>query len=132
MPKNNELEVVQLPTSLGINDGVNTDFVDHLDSIKVKLVSCPPIEELRNYIPDFCTATWAEDPFHSGDISDYEKDKMIWMLFNGKLLPTAFETINCTFTIDGIDTQFVTHLIRHRAFSFSAQCTGDLRLCVTL
>ena len=54
MPKNNELEVVQLPTSLGINDGINTDFVDHLDSIKVKLVSCPPIEELRNYIPDFC------------------------------------------------------------------------------
>ena len=125
MPKNNELEVVQLPTSLGINDGINTDFVDHLDSIKVKLVSCPPIEELRNYIPDFCTATWAEDPFHSGDLSDYEKDKMICMLFNGKLLPTAFETINCTFTIDGVDTQFVTHLIRHRAFSFSAQCTGD-------
>ena len=125
MPKNNELEVVQLPTHLGINDGVNTDFIDHLDSIKVKLVSCPPIEELRNYIPDFCTATWAEDPFHSSDLSDYEKDKMIWMLFNGKLLPTAFETINCTFTIDGVDTQFVTHLIRHRAFSFSAQCTGD-------
>tara|TARA_B100000686_G_scaffold355395_1_gene474787 strand:+ start:31033 stop:31998 length:966 start_codon:yes stop_codon:yes gene_type:complete len=125
MPKNNDLPVVSLPTSLGVNDPVNTEFEDHLDSIDVKLVSAPPLEELRNYIPDFCTATWAEQPFNKGSLSDYEKDKMIWMLFRGKLLPTAFETINCTFTIGGVDTQFVTHLIRHRAFSFSAQCTGD-------
>jgi len=125
MPINNKLDVVSLPTSLGIGDEVKTEYVDHLDSIDVKLVNSPSIEELRNYIPDFCTATWAEEPFHTDDMSSLEKDKMIWMLFKGKLLPTAFETINCTFTIGGIDTQFVTHLIRHRAFSFSAQCTGD-------
>ena len=125
MPINNELSVVELPTGLGFKEPIKTEFHDHLDSIKTKLVSCPSIEELRNYIPDFCTATWAEQPFNKGSLSDYEKDKMIWMLFNGKLLPTAFETINCTFTIEGVDTQFVTHLIRHRAFSFSAQCTGD-------
>ena len=125
MPLNNNLEPVKLPTTLGINDSISTSFTDHLDAIKVNLVNSPSIEELRSYIPDFCTATWASKPFHSQDLSDYEKDKMIWMLFQGKLLPTAFETINCTFTIDGIDTQFVTHLIRHRAFSFSAQCTGD-------
>ena len=125
MPINNDLPVVKLPTGLGFNEPIKTEFHDHLDSIKTKLVSSPSIEELRNYIPDFCTATWAEQPFNKGSLSDYEKDKMIWMLFNGKLLPTAFETINCTFTIEGVDTQFVTHLIRHRAFSFSAQCTGD-------
>ena len=125
MPINNDLPVVKLPTDLGLNEPVNTEFKDHLDSIKVKLVSCPSLEELRNYIPDFCTATWAQQPFNKGDLPSYELDKMIWMLFNGKLLPTAFETINCTFTIEGVDTQFVTHLIRHRAFSFSAQCTGD-------
>ena len=125
MPINNDLPVVELPTGLGFDEPIKTEFHDHLDSIKTKLVSCPSIEELRNYIPDFCTATWAEQPFNKGSLSDYEKDKMIWMLFNGKLLPTAFETINCTFTIEGVDTQFVTHLIRHRAFSFSAQCTGD-------
>jgi len=125
MPINNDLPVVKLPTDLGFNEPIKTEFHDHLDSIKTKLVSSPSIEELRNYIPDFCTATWAEQPFNKGSLSDYEKDKMIWMLFNGKLLPTAFETINCTFTIEGVDTQFVTHLIRHRAFSFSAQCTGD-------
>ena len=125
MPINNDLPVVKLPTGLGFNEPIKTEFHDHLDSIKTKLVSSPSLEELRNYIPDFCTATWAEQPFNKGSLSDYEKDKMIWMLFNGKLLPTAFETINCTFTIEGVDTQFVTHLIRHRAFSFSAQCTGD-------
>tara|TARA_Y100000592_G_scaffold101160_1_gene186190 strand:+ start:10617 stop:11573 length:957 start_codon:yes stop_codon:yes gene_type:complete len=125
MPINNDLPVVKLPTDLGFNEQIKTEFHDHLDSIKTKLVSSPSLEELRNYIPDFCTATWAEQPFNKGSLSDYEKDKMIWMLFNGKLLPTAFETINCTFTIEGVDTQFVTHLIRHRAFSFSAQCTGD-------
>ena len=125
MPINNDLPVVKLPTDLGFNEPIKTEFHDHLDSIKTKLVSSPSLEELRNYIPDFCTATWAEQPFNKGSLSDYEKDKMIWMLFNGKLLPTAFETINCTFTIEGVDTQFVTHLIRHRAFSFSAQCTGD-------
>ena len=125
MPINNDLPVVKLPTGLGFDEPIKTEFHDHLDSIKTKLVSSPSIEELRNYIPDFCTATWAEQPFNKGSLSNYEKDKMIWMLFNGKLLPTAFETINCTFTIEGVDTQFVTHLIRHRAFSFSAQCTGD-------
>ena len=125
MPINNDLPVVKLPTGLGFDEQIKTEFHDHLDSIKTKLVSSPSLEELRNYIPDFCTATWAEQPFNKGSLSDYEKDKMIWMLFNGKLLPTAFETINCTFTIEGVDTQFVTHLIRHRAFSFSAQCTGD-------
>ena len=125
MPINNDLPVVKLPTDLGFNEPIKTEFHDHLDSIKTKLVSSPSLEELRNYIPDFCPATWAEQPFNKGSLSDYEKDKMIWMLFNGKLLPTAFETIKCTFTIEGVDTQFVTHLIRHRAFSFSAQCTGD-------
>ena len=84
MPINNELSVVELPTGLGFDEPIKTEFHDHLDSIKTKLVSCPSIEELRNYIPDFCTATWAEQPFNKGSLSDYEKDKMIWMLFNGK------------------------------------------------
>jgi len=35
------------------------------------------------------------------------------------------ECLGFTFKISGIDTQTVTHLIRHRAGSFAAQCTGD-------
>ena len=72
MPINNELSVVELPTGLGFDEPIKTEFHDHLDSIKTKLVSCPSIEELRNYIPDFCTATWAEQPFNKGSLSDYE------------------------------------------------------------
>ena len=45
MPINNELDIVSLPTDLGIGDEVKTEYVDHLDSIDVKLVSSPPIEE---------------------------------------------------------------------------------------
>ena len=72
MPINNDLPVVKLPTGLGFDEPIKTEFHDHLDSIKTKLVSCPSIEELRNYIPDFCTATWAEQPFNKGSLSDYE------------------------------------------------------------
>ena len=35
------------------------------------------------------------------------------------------ECLGFTFKISGIDVQTVTHLIRHRAGSFAAQCTGD-------
>ena len=48
MPINNDLPVVKLPTGLGFDEPIKTEFHDHLDSIKTKLVSCPSIEELRN------------------------------------------------------------------------------------
>jgi len=47
------------------------------------------------------------------------------MALNFKALPTALETLDFTFRVEGIDLQLVTHLIRHRTMSFSAQCTGD-------
>ena len=46
-------------------------------------------------------------------------------VFGGRALPAAMELIGLTFLVGGIDTQTVTHLIRHRAGSFAAQCTGD-------
>ena len=46
-------------------------------------------------------------------------------VFAGRALPAAMELIGLTFLVGGIDTQTVTHLIRHRAGSFAAQCTGD-------
>ena len=46
-------------------------------------------------------------------------------VLNFRALPTPMECLGFTFKISGIDTQTVTHLIRHRAGSFAAQCTGD-------
>ena len=125
MPINNNLEPVKLPASLGLNEKINTEFVDHLDEIQVTLTNSPSFDDLCDYLPAFVSATWAEEPFHLQDLSDIEKAEIIHKIFIGKLLPTALETIGLTFALEGIDTQFVTHLCRHRAFSLSAQCTGD-------
>ena len=42
-----------------------------------------------------------------------------------RALPTPMECLGFTFKISGISFQEVTHIIRHRAGSFAAQCTGD-------
>jgi hypothetical protein len=46
-------------------------------------------------------------------------------LFRYELLPTAMETINITWSVNGMDMIDTTHLIRHRLFSFAAQVHGD-------
>lgn len=125
MPINNSLEPVKLPASLGLDKEINTEFIDHLDAIQVTLTNSPSFDDLCDYLPAFVSATWAEEPFHLKDLSEIEKAEIIHKIFIGKLLPTALETIGLTFAFEGIDTQFVTHLCRHRAFSLSAQCTGD-------
>lgn len=50
---------------------------------------------------------------------------MVRKAFIGETLPTALETINLTFRITGISLQEVTHILRHRNASFSADCSGD-------
>ena len=40
-------------------------------------------------------------------------------------LPTPMECLGFTFRLSGLSFQEVTHIIRHRAGSFAAQCTGD-------
>ena len=125
MPINNNLKPVSLPASLGLNEKINTKFIDHLNAIKVTLTNSPSFDSLCDYLPEFVSATWAQEPFHLKNLTDLEKAEMIHKIFMGKLLPTALETIGLTFALEGIDTQFVTHLCRHRTFSLSAQCTGD-------
>ena len=73
MPINNKLKQVNLPASLGLNEPINTEFNDHLFSIKVKLVNAPSFDELCDYLPDFVSATWAEEPFHLKDLSKIER-----------------------------------------------------------
>lgn len=126
MPKNNNLKPVKLPMKLRFKEEQTTEFKNNLDSIKVTLVDAPTIEQLREYIPGFITATWSDSPNELGkEMSIKEKDDAIKECFEGKALPTALETIGLTFTIEGISLQEVTHILRHRTASFSAECSGD-------
>lgn len=105
------------------NKQPETKFVNHLTSIKVTMQSCPTWNHLLNYIPEFTLATWEDSP--TVEYTPEQREEAVIQAFEGKLLPTALETINLTFRIDGLDLIDVTHLIRHRVFSFSAQCTAD-------
>lgn len=100
----------------------HTEFKEQLSNIKVDLLNYPTIDSLKSYIPEFCLATWEDIP---GDYTEEERHKALLDLFAGSLLPTAFETIRLTFRVSGMDLIDVTHLIRHRTLSFSAQCTAD-------
>ena len=42
-----------------------------------------------------------------------------------RALPTPMECLGFTFRLSGLSFQEVTHIIRHRAGSLAAQCTGD-------
>lgn len=123
MPKNNDLPLIDSPMKVKWGEKPVTDFQEHLSAISVSLLSAPSMDDLRNYIPQFATATWQDAP--KKDFTAEERDAVIRDLFKGILLPTAMETISLTFLIEGMDLIDVTHLIRHRSFSFSAQCTAD-------
>ncbi|MCI4437345.1 MAG: FAD-dependent thymidylate synthase [Ignisphaera sp.] len=105
------------------NKPTKTAYLNHLDSIKVTVLSAPTVEHLMSYIPEFTLATWEDSP--KFDYTLEQREESLNLLMNGKLLPTAMETISITFMVEGLDLIDVTHLIRHRVFSFSAQCTAD-------
>lgn len=127
MPKNNNLQPIELPMALRFDEKPTTKFKNNLSSIDVELMSAPTMDELRSYLPQFITATWQEygDNYYDNNISIEEKDKIIRDALFGKALPTALETINLVFRISGISLQEVTHLIRYRQAAFSADCSGD-------
>ena len=125
MPKNNDLTPVKLPMKLRFGERPTTEFKNNLVSIRVTLMQAPSMDDLRKYLPGFANATWSDLPGDYDDISIQEKDKIIRDVFLGKTLPTALETINLNFRIEGISLQEVTHIIRYRNASFSADCSGD-------
>ena len=125
MPKNNILEPVELPMVLRFGEKPKTEFKNNLDSIKVTLMQAPSMDDLRKYLPGFANATWSEAPDDYDNLSIEKKDELIRDVFLGKTLPTALETINLNFRIEGISLQEVTHIIRYRNASFSADCSGD-------
>ena len=127
MPKNNSLKPKRFPMAIRFGEEPETEFVNSLENIKVKLVQAPSYEEIKKYCIPFSNGTWAENPLA---VNDRLKDDMIGDLvmhhvFQRKILPTTLETIRLNFLIDGIALPEVTHILRYRKAVFSAECSGD-------
>lgn len=101
-----------------------SEVVDDVDSIEVKLKYAPTWDDLRSFIPDIVMSTWANrsDEY---DMTDEQKDCLIYRAMSGKFLPQAMECINLVFSFDGITSHDLTHILRTRTNTPIVECTGD-------
>ena len=127
MPLNNNLDPITLPMDLKFDQQPNTTFLNNLKALKVELVDAPTTEQARNVAWHYVKATWADDPneVNPASASDSIKSKNLLDVLQFRALPTPMECLGFTFRLSGLSFQEVTHIIRHRAGSFAAQCTGD-------
>lgn len=109
--------------SMKWNEIPKTEWNNQFDKLRIDIIDAPNYSDLLNYIPEFGEATWEDSP--RTHYSDSEREACVADMFAGKYVPTALETVNITIRVTGIDICDVTHFLRHRMFSFSAQCTGD-------
>jgi hypothetical protein len=114
----------QMHTKLKFGQAVKPiEFVNQLENIDVQIVHAPTIPEFRKTISVFLMNTWNDKI--EWDFPEDAISQTIDELFRYELLPTAMETINITWSVNGMDMVDTTHLIRHRLFSFAAQVHGD-------
>lgn len=127
MPLNNNLKPITLPMTLKFNDECKTEFKNNLQSLNIELIDAPSREQAQKIAWYMTKSTWADSTSDISWDSASSKDKSLNLqdVLNFRALPTPMECLGFTFMISGINTQTVTHLIRHRAGSFAAQCTGD-------
>ena len=127
MPINNDLQPISLPMDLKFNQDPVTQFVNNLESLNIELVDGPTQQQAQEIAWNMTKATWADTPGEVDFSSATPSEASINLqdVLNFRALPTPMECLGFTFKISGIDVQTVTHLIRHRAGSFAAQCTGD-------
>jgi len=127
MPLNNNLEPITLPMELKFDRPTRTSFMNNLRALKVELVDAPTTEQARNIAWHYVKATWADDPsdVNPAPVPDDIKSKNLLDVLQFRALPTPMECLGFTFRLSGLSFQEVTHIIRHRAGSFAAQCTGD-------
>ena len=127
MPINNNLEPVLLPMDLKFGQEPVTNYINNLESLNIEVVDAPTQEQAQKIAWNMTKATWADSPSETRfeNASFKEASSNLQDVLNFRALPTPMECLGFTFKISGIDTQTVTHLIRHRAGSFAAQCTGD-------
>ena len=127
MPINNNLEAVHLPIDLKFGQVPVTHYINNLESLNIEVIDAPTQEQAQKIAWNMTKATWADTPNETNfeNASFEEASTNLQDVLNFRALPTPMECLGFTFKISGIDTQTVTHLIRHRAGSFAAQCTGD-------
>ena len=127
MPINNNLDAVHLPMDLKFGQEPTTHYINNLESLNIEVIDAPTQEQAQKIAWNMTKATWADTPDATNfeNASFEEASTNLQDVLNFRALPTPMECLGFTFKISGIDTQTVTHLIRHRAGSFAAQCTGD-------
>lgn len=107
-------------------ENIKINYINDLDAIKVTILNTSNLENLYSYIPELVMATWNEDinEFNHSLINE-DREKFVFRTLQGKFIPTALESINITFKLEGITWHDVSHLIRHHNFTFAADCSGD-------
>jgi thymidylate synthase (FAD) len=127
LPINNNLKQVKLPMDLKFGQEPVTNYINNLESLNVEVIDSPTREQAQKIAWHMTKSTWADSPNETSfeNASPEEASINLQDVLNFRALPTPMECLGFTFKISGIDVQTVTHLIRHRAGSFAAQCTGD-------
>jgi len=131
MPQNKNLKPIELPMVLKFNQGPKTEFHNNLAHLKVELVDHPTRDQAVNVAWQYVKATWADHPDDTNPTmmnkqhARREYSRNLEDVLNFRALPTPMECLGFTFKLSGLSFQEVTHIIRHRAGSFAAQCTGD-------
>ena len=131
MPQNKNLKPIDLPMVLKFNQEPKTEFYNNLAHLKVELVDHPTRDQAINVAWQYVKATWADHPDDTNltmlnkQHARREYSRNLEDVLNFRALPTPMECLGFTFKLSGLSFQEVTHIIRHRAGSFAAQCTGD-------
>jgi len=127
MPQNLDLDPIILPMDLKFDQEPTTEFYNNIKALKVELIDHPTRSQALKVAWQYVKATWADhhdDTIPAGvDSAELSKNLEDVMCF--RALPTPMECLGFTFKLSGLSFQEVTHIIRHRAGSFAAQCTGD-------
>ena len=127
MPQNNDLKPIELPMDLKFGKEPTTEFFNNLSALKVELIDHPTRDQALNVAWQYVKATWADNPDETNpiNVSPQEMSSNLEDVLCFRALPTPMECFGFTFKLSGLSFQEVTHIIRHRAGSFAAQCTGD-------
>ena len=127
MPQNKNLKPVSLPMDLKFGEEPVTIFYNNLEHLEVELIDAPTRSQALNVAWQYVKATWADhhNDTNPATASLQELSANLEDVLNFRALPTPMECLGFTFKLSGLSFQEVTHIIRHRAGSFAAQCTGD-------